>query len=179
MAAWAADGKIDALYWLLTSSLGTAVTTFVGQNFGAGNYKRVRQCVWQSTLLLVLITLLFAVPVWFFCPALFAIFTEDPEVIRIGVVMARYFCSVYLTYVLIEILSGTLIGMGDALIPTIITILGVCVLRIVWCAVFVPRIGSIQSVMFSYPLTWTVTSAAFLVYYLAVIRRFQRRHPAI
>lgn len=175
VAAWAADSRIDALYWLLTSSLGTAVTTFVGQNYGAGNYRRVRQCVRQSTLLLVLITLLFSVPVYFFCPALFAIFTDDPAVIRIGVVMARYFCTVYLTYVLIETLSGTLIGMGDALIPTVITILGVCVLRIVWCTVFVPRIGSIQSVMFSYPLTWTVTSAAFLVYYLLYQKRAKKR----
>ena len=174
VAAWAADGRIDSLYWMLTSSLGASITTVVGQNYGAGKHHRVRECVWQSAVLMIIITLIFSIPVYFLCPVLFRIFTSDAGVIKIGIVMARYFCMVYLTYVLIEVISGTLIGMGDALIPTVITILGVCVLRIVWCAAAVPRIGTIQSVMFSYPLTWTVTSAAFLIYYLHMSRKLRR-----
>lgn len=171
VAAWAAEGRLDALYWMLTSSLSTAVTTFAGQNYGAGKYSRVRSCTLQSSIMMIVLTLIYSIPMYLFCPYLFRIFTTDENVISIGVVMARYFCTVYLTYFLIEVFSGILIGMGDALIPTIITILGVCVLRVVWCLTAVPRIHTIQSVMFTYPLTWSVTSISFLIYYHAVAKK--------
>ena len=175
VAAWAAEGKLDSLYWMLTSSMGTSVTAFVGQNYGAEKYRRVQESMVQSCVIMIFITMLYSVPVYLTSPILFRIFTTDAEVVSIGTSMARYFCRVYCTYFLIEILSGILIGMGDALVPTIITILGVCVLRIVWCLVMVPKIGTITSVLFTYPLTWTVTSVSFLVYYRYVVKRLKAR----
>ena len=65
-----------------------------------------------------------------------------------------------------EILSGTLRGIGDSWLPMIICCLGICVLRVVWILTAVPLKNDILTIVFSYPLTWTVTSIAFIVYYV-------------
>ena len=72
----------------------------------------------------------------------------------------------YFTYIAIEILSGTLRGIGDSWLPMIICCLGICALRVVWILTAVPLKNDILTIVFSYPLTWTVTSIAFIVYYL-------------
>ena len=67
--------------------------------------------------------------------------------------------------------SGVLRGMGDSIWPMIITLTGVCVLRVVWIIVMVPIRHSLTTVMFSYPLTWVVTSVMFLIYYELYVRK--------
>lgn len=96
----------------------------------------------------------------------YELFTEDPAVVEIGIGMMRYLVPVYFTYVSIEILSGALRGVGDCWIPMLLCCVGVCVLRIVWIAAAVPLRRDIYNIMFSYPLTWVVTSILFVVYYL-------------
>ncbi len=71
----------------------------------------------------------------------------------------------FFTYVTIEIYSGALRGIGDSWIPMILTMVGVCILRVVWIVAAVPLRRTITTVVFSYPLTWTVTTVLFLVYF--------------
>ena len=98
--------------------------------------------------------------------AFYHIFTQDQVVIGYGMEMVRFLAPVYFTYVCIEILSGAVRGVGDSLIPTIITCFGVCALRVMWIALAVPAWPNIRTTMASYPITWTITSIAFIVYYL-------------
>ncbi len=70
-----------------------------------------------------------------------------------------------MTYLCIEIYSGALRGVGDCWIPMIMTALGVCVLRVVWILIAVPIRPDILTVVFSYPLTWTITTVLFNIYY--------------
>jgi len=175
VAAWAAWGKIDAFYWMIMSSLGSATTTFVGQNYGAGLYKRVRRCGRQAMVLAVAATVFFIGLAYPFMKVLLGIFTTDRNVLHIGSVMGRYMMHWYITYIGIEVFADILIGMSDALIPTLITIFGVCVLRIAWNLIAVPRWHMIGTVMASYPITWTVTSLLFCGYYFYYIRKHQIR----
>ena len=78
----------------------------------------------------------------------------------------HFLVPTYFTYIAIEILSGTLRGIGDSWLPMIICCLGICALRVVWILTAVPLKNDILTIVFSYPLTWTVTSIAFIVYYL-------------
>ena len=94
-----------------------------------------------------------------------AIFTTDEAVIADGMIILRFLVPVFITYICIEIISGTVRGTGDVFIPTVLTTVGVCVLRIVWIAVAVPYYTSIITVMASYPITWTTTSILFIIYY--------------
>ena len=171
VAAWTAYGKLDSLYWMMCSSFGVAITTFVGQNYGARQYQRVRSCIRQCFLIVTLTTL---VMVWFFYVfggICLQLFTEDQEVLRIGTEIIHFMVPFFITYTAIEVLSGSLRGMGDAMRPMIIDVLGICVLRIIWIFVAVPMWPSVRTVIASYPITWITTSILFLIYYFWYIRK--------
>ena len=96
----------------------------------------------------------------------YELFTTDQDVITIGIAMMRYLAPLYVEYVAIEILSGALRGVGDCWRPMIISLLGVCVLRVGWILIAVPLKRDIYTIMFSYPLTWVTTTMLFVIYYL-------------
>ena len=93
--------------------------------------------------------------------------------------MMRVISPTYITYICIEILGGTARGCGDAIPPTLMTALGVCVLRVAWILLMVPIRPEVSTVAFSYPLTWTVTSVMFVIYYLRGnwLKRSRRQLP--
>lgn len=165
IAAWSAYSKLDGLYWMTVSAMGIAVTTFVGQNFGAGKMDRVKKSMWEC--LGMSFVMAGAISVIFYSCAdfLFRIFIEDEYVIALGVSQLRFLIRFYLIYVVVEILSGTLRGMECVVMPTLISILLVCVLRVVWIQLAVPVRNTMETVMFSYPITWTAAAAAFILYY--------------
>ncbi len=166
IAAWTAFGKIDGFFWMILSAYGISVTTFVGQNFGAQKYDRIRQSV-RICLGLTLGTAVFcSFFLYFFCEPIFKIFTDDLLVMTEGMQMLRFLVPFYATYICIEVLSGAIRGVGDSLVPMIMTGCGVCLLRIVWVFAALPLRHEMTTVMFSYPLTWSITSLLFVIYYL-------------
>ena len=94
------------------------------------------------------------------------LFSDDAQVIEIGLSIVYLIVPTYITYLFIEILSGAMRGAGDSLIPTIMTLTGVCLLRVFWVTVVVSAHHELKVLLMSYPITWIVTSAMFLVYYL-------------
>ena len=165
VAAWTAYGKIDSLFWMVVNAFGIAVTTFVGQNYGAGLYQRVRKGVRQCLLITAIFTLFLNILIIPLGQILFRLFTKDEQVIEIGIMMMRFLVPTFMTYICIEIYSGALRGMGDSLIPMLITCGGICGLRVIWLFTAVPKWNSMKTVMASYPITWVITSILFLAYY--------------
>ena len=165
VAAWAAYSKIDSIFWMVVSAFGIAVTTFVGQNFGAGRMERVRGGIRSCMAMTLVSSAVLSVVVFNWGIYGFGLFTSDQEVVTIGVAMMRYLSPLYVTYVSIEILSGALRGVGDCWMPMLLCCGGVCVLRVFWVLVAVPLKRDMYTIMFSYPLTWVVTTILFVVYY--------------
>ncbi|MBQ9538692.1 MAG: MATE family efflux transporter [Treponema sp.] len=166
-AAWAAYGKLDSIFWMIINALGLAITTFSGQNYGAGKHDRIRRGMRQSLALAFVFTIAISVPFYTFGNRLLLLFTDDPGVIRQGTQMLRFLTPFWVTYISIEILSGTVRGAGRSLVPMLITVFGVCLLRIVWLFTAVPRDTTLNMVMASYPITWILTSSLFWGYYLS------------
>lgn len=166
VAAWTAYGKIDGLFWMIMGAFGTSITTFSGQNFGAQKYHRIRKSVRICTAMAMGTAFFMSTVLYFWGSYVYQLFTSDAEVIQIGVVVLHTMVPFYFTYVCIEILSGAMRGTGDSLVPMIITCLGICVLRMVWIAVAVPKWHFVETVVFSYPITWAITSVLFIIYYL-------------
>lgn len=166
VAAWSAYGKLDAIFWMVSGAIGISITTFVGQNYGARKYDRVhksvRICLGIDSIIsviLIVFLMLFRIP-------LFRLFTQDPSVIRIGSDMLALITPCYIFFVFIEVLAGALRGMGDVMIPTLITLLGVCVLRLIWIAVVLQISPTVNAIIYSYPVTWIATAVLFIIYYL-------------
>ena len=166
IAAWTAYGKIDGLFWMILGAYGVSITTFAGQNFGAGKYDRIKKSVRICLGMAALTSLVLSVIVLTGGRIFFRLFTDDPDVVSIGLGMMRVISPSYVTYICIEILGGTARGCGDAIPPMLMTCVGICVLRVVWILTAVPLRPEMSTVAFSYPLTWTATSLLFIVYYL-------------
>ena len=166
MAAWAAYGKIDSMFWMIVNAFGISVTTFVSQNYGARKMDRVKKSIRTGFLMAMGSALLLSAIAFSFAEPLLRIFTNEEEVIRIGASLIREITPLYFTYVSIEILSGSLRGMGESLVPMCMTVVGICVLRLVWLYFVFPHFGTMNSLVFGYPVTWAATSLLFIVYYL-------------
>ncbi len=181
VAAWSVYGKIDFLFWMTMFSMSTAITTFAGQNFGARQYGRVRRGTWVCLGLTGAMTAGIIAVLYPAAGALVGFFSTDAEVIRLGVETMHFLVPCYSTYFVLEILSGVLRGCGDVKVPTLFTVFGVCVLRVVWLLAVVPLHPSLRMVQASYPITWLLTSVLFLAYYLHggwLKRRIAAQRPA-
>lgn len=170
VTAWATYGKVDGLFWMMISALGISATTFVGQNYGAGRMDRVRKGTSVCMGIGVLLTTIVGVVLYTGGYLLVDLFTEDAEVRRISMELVRFMVPTFITYIAIEVLSGTLRGVGDAWMPLVITGVGICAVRVLWIIVALPVRPHILTAAFSYPLTWTITSLAFVVYYYCFSR---------
>lgn len=164
-AAWTALAKMDAIYWMVGGSLGTALTTVVGQNYGAGKMDRVKKSVNIGLGLYYAFSGVIVVVLMAFQRPLFSIFTDNQAVLDIAVSAFSIMAPFYLLFSFIEIYSCALRGMGDVLIPMIMTMLGVCGFRVFWSIFVVPISPSMELISWSYPVSWALTSACFIVYY--------------
>lgn len=166
VAAWTAYGKIDGLFWMIMGAFGIAITTFTGQNFGAQKYDRIRKSLRVSLAMAmgtaVGLTLILLAGGQY----IYLLFTQDTAVLEIGMDILHALVPFYFTYVSIEIFSGAVRGTGDSLIPTIITCVGVCVIRLLWVVAAELFHSSLTFVLMSYPVSWAITSVCFIVYYL-------------
>ena len=165
VAAWTAYGKMDVLFWMTVTAMAQSVTTFAGQNYGAGQYGRMKRGLWVSAGVLGLFTVAISAVFFFLARPILTIFTPDAAVLEVGVEMVRFLAPCYITYIMIELLSGVIRGAGKSLVPMLIDVFGVCGLRLLWIFTVVPVHHTLPAVMASYPITWIVTTSALLLYY--------------
>ena len=163
IAADTAYAKIDSVYWMINQALGISITTFVGQNFGAKKFDRIKKGINRWLLLGIGVAATSSTIFLIFAPNFLMIFNKDPNVIAIGTKILFLLAPFWFTYVPVEILAGGLRGMGDANIPTIITALGIVVIRFIWLTIFDSY--TLERIMIIYPITWVITGTAFLIYY--------------
>ena len=166
MAGWTAYSKIDSIFWMIVNAFGISITTFVGQNFGAQRYDRVKKSVRQCIAMTAATSVTLSVLLMLFGGNLYHLFTDDAGVLEQGMYILRVLVPTYVTYITIEILSGAMRGAGDSIVPTIITLCGVCLLRILWLTLYLPMNRTLLVVILSYPITWVITSILFILYYL-------------
>ena len=171
MAAWTAYTKTDALTWMVSGAFGVAITTFVGQNYGAHKFGRVRQsvrvCLAMSIGTVGLISLVLVVLRRF----IMGIYTEDAQVIETGAYIIGIIEPFAAAFMPVEIFAGTMRGMGDSVKPTAIVCLSVCVVRVLWLATVVRRYHVLLMLCVCYPMTWVLASVVFLAVYLGYFRK--------
>lgn len=171
VAAWTAYTKFDALFWMISGAMGVTITTFVGQNFGAGKFDRIGKGVklmnWSYVVVAVFSSIFFVllrVP-------LYRIFVESEEAVTIGCRMLMLITPFYILNIFIENYSGALRGMGDTVAPMMISIFGVCVFRMIYLAILMPIYGSLDILCIMYPVSWALTNLMYYFYYNARMRK--------
>ncbi|MBR2258985.1 MAG: MATE family efflux transporter [Blautia sp.] len=165
VASWAMTSKTDGIFWAVSNALGTAITSFVGQNLGAGKQDRMKDCVKQGMILALSITIGISILIMLAAKTLLSVLTRDPDVIRTTYEMMTYFVPFYFTWAVIEVLSAVLRGAGDAVRPVVIIGFGICLLRIVWIFTVFARFHTLPVLCYSYAVSWFTTAVAMAVYF--------------
>ncbi len=165
VASWAMSGKVDGAFWAITSAFGTALTTFVGQNYGAGRIDRIRDCAKKSLLLLGGITLSLSAVLLLLARPLLHLLTDDPAVIDTTWYIITLFVPFYIIWVPIEIFPGVLRGVGDVLTPSLILAGGICGIRILWLYTAFRLSPVLLTLCLCYPLSWLITDTAVYLYF--------------
>lgn len=154
MAGFGAYMKIDGFNILPITSFSMAVTTFTGQNYGAGKFDRVKKGMVVTMMMGVIYTLVLGALLLTFSEPAIRLFNQDADVIAIGMTAMRYFCPFYWTLSILHALAGTVRGTGKSVPPMVILILSLCVFRIWWIAFVMPHFSTIDGVFVLYPVSW-------------------------
>ena len=180
MAASSAAFNIEIFTYDIVNAFGQACTTFVGQNFGAGELKRCKKtlllCLAEgAVILLAAIALIIS-----FGKPLLSIFNSDPEVINIGYIRVMLVVSAHFFSMLYEVMSGYLRGFGISLGPAILTMIGVCVVRLLWIQFVFPLSRTFRTIMLVYPVSLSLTALMIFVSLLCThpSRRFAKKADA-
>lgn len=177
MAASSAAFNLEIIAYDVLNAFSQACTTFVGQNYGAGQLKRCRKtlalCLIEDALASGTAILL----VLFSGKFLLSLFNNDPQVIDIGYTRLMLIFTAYIFTMLYEVMSGYLRGFGISLVPAILTTVGVCGVRIAWIYTVFPTSRTFSTIMTAYPVSLSATAVlmliALLIYHPS--RRYDRQ----
>ncbi len=165
IAAWTAYIKTDALTWQISGAFGVSITTFVGQNFGAQKYGRIRRGVWVCMGMSMALVGCLSALVIAFRQFILGIYTTDQEVISLGAYVMLWTVPFNCLFMPVEVFAGTMRGTGYSLMPTIITCCCVCLFRGAWVLTMVARFHRIEMLALCYPLSWVLADIVFAVAY--------------
>ena len=166
MAGYSATLRIDGFLQLPLQSFNMAITTFVGQNIGAKQYKRVKKGVFAAWLMSSVVILAGAMFMFYNGRLIVRIFTDDAEVIRVGNAMLQIFAAGYIFLPVVQILNGALRGAGLSKVPMYFMVGCFVVLRQIYLMIAIPMTGKLELVFAGWPITWVVCAAGMLAYYL-------------
>ena len=164
MAGFGAYMKIDGFNILPVMSFSMAVTTFTGQNYGAGKIDRVKKGMWVTLAMGFVYTILTGVLLLTFADPLMRMFTKDAAVIAFGKQAMRYFCPFYFLLSIMHGLAGTVRGTGKSVPPMVILLTSLCLFRIIWIQFVLPLFSTIDGVFVLYPVSWAFGTVLMILY---------------
>ena len=165
IAGWTAYVKTDAIVWMISGAFGVAVTTFVGQNFGAQKYDRIRRSVSTCMIMSVGTQLVLSALLLILRYPILGIYTTDPAVILAGAQVMLWIVPFNAIFMPVEVFAGAMRGTGYSVVPTVITCLSVCLFRVLWVAIPVAIWHSIEMLALAYPISWILCAVVFYIAY--------------
>lgn len=175
MAASGAAGNIENFVWIAMNTFHQAAITFVSAARGAGQLRRTDKIVGWNLLLVTIFGLSLGALTTLFGPWLLTLFTDTPEAISQGHVRLAIVCLPYFLYGMTDVLTGALRGFGKSITPMLVTILGMCGLRFVWCTAIFPLHRTGPMLMVCYPITWIIALVALLICFFIVRHQIYKR----
>ena len=180
VAGNSAAANLEGFVYMAMNAFYQTTLSFVSQNYGAGKQKRINRIVLLGEACVIVTGTLLGNMVVFFGNDLLQIYSNNPEVIAAGMVRLHYISMIYALCGIMDVMVGALRGIGYSIMPMIVSIVGVCVLRLIWLAtVFqIPEFHKIETVYLSYPVTWILTSLVYIVFFVWIRIRSARKKSA-
>ena len=165
MAGVAAYSKIDGFAYIPVNAVGLATSTFVGQNVGAGHFRRIQKGLRLGMALAIGLALTMGLTIAVFCKPLLTLFTDDAAAQAVGLQMMGYLVPFAWLLAFMDVLGGAIRGAGQATPITIITALCICVFRVIWLLVMLRFIHDLRIVFLCYPISWVLDAIATSIFY--------------
>lgn len=169
----------EIFVYYLVNSFGQASMTFTGQNYGAGNLTRCRQATKWCLLLGVGLGEAFSLLLVVFGLGFAGLYTTDGAIALLALTRMKWILPFEGFNTIIEILSGTLRGLGYSLVPTILCAAFICGLRILWIKLIFPLSPTFLGLLLVYPASWIAASAALAVAYVVVKKKVLQARVAL
>lgn len=178
MSGSAAASSIEGFCYVTMNSFHQTALNFCGQNYGAGDFKRVKRITWVCLMTVAVAGFVVGNLSYIFGRELLKIYiTDSPEAINYGMERLKFMVVPYFLCGIMDTTTGSMRGIGSSVIPMIITVVGVCVMRIVWIyTVFaLPQYHTFSGLFISYPISWLLTFAALFISFTVVMRRKEKK----
>lgn len=160
--------KISGFTFLPITCFSLAISTFISQNLGAGNIERMKKGAKFAIITGVSLAELMGFIVYIFIPHLMTFFSNDARVIFFGVSKARICAGFAFLLAFSHIMSGILRGLGKAYVPMFIMLTFWCIVRVTYLNIVVPIFPSMDTISWAYPITWSLSSLVYLIYYIRI-----------
>lgn len=176
VAGNSAAANIEGFIYVAMNAFYQANISFTSQNLGAGRYDRIRPILLWAQGCVIAIGVVLGGSVMLLGPHLLRIYSSSPAVISAGMTRIAIVCAPYAFCGMMDVMVGSLRGLGYSVMPMLVSLMGVCVFRLIWIATIFqqPAFHSIQTVYWSYPVTWIVTFLTHLICYLWAMRRLKQ-----
>ena len=152
--------SLEGFVYIGSNAFHQTVVSFTGQNLGGAQYDRIRRSILYCALCSSAVAIILGYGFFLYGRALLSVYNSTPEVISWGMLRMNILFTTYFLCGIMDVMSGALRGLGHSVMPAVITLLGVCVLRIVWVYTVFPLHPTMENLMLSYPITWGITAAA-------------------
>ena len=169
--------NIEGFVYMAMNAFHQAAISFTSQNMGAAKYERINRIVFTAEACVVVVGLVFGNLVVFFGYPLLGLYTASAEVAAAGMFRLKIICGVYALCGMMDVMVGILRGMGYAIMPMIVSLIGACGLRLLWIFTFfrMEQFHTPTSLYMTYPVSWTLTFLVHVICFVVVKRRLNKQ----
>jgi putative MATE family efflux protein len=168
MAGNTASGNIEGFVYTSMNALHQTAVSFTGQNLGGKRLDRINKILIECLLIVTVIGLVMGNGAVFFGHNLLGLYSTDEEVIRYGMIRMRIICTTYCLCGIMDVLVGSIRGLGYAVMPMIVSLLGACVSRIIWIYTVFQWNRTLETLYISYPISWALTALVHVICFIVV-----------
>lgn len=179
MAANAASQNLEGFVSASMNSLYQTAISFSGQNYGARKYRRIWKVHNINQVLCFLIGVLVGAIFLYFHDFLLRLYTTEEAVVEYGFLRLSIICSTYFLCGMMNVVVGTLRGMGYAMVPMLVSITGVCVFRVVWLATIYKAFPTLECLYISYPISWGITLLVNFICFVVLYKRIIKKEKSV
>ena len=175
MAGNGAAANIEGFVYAGMNAFYQSCLTFTGQNYGAKKFDRILKTLGSCLFLVTVTGLVLGVGAWFFGDILLSIYASEQAVIEAGLIRLFYVSMPYFLCGIMDVMVGSLRGLGYSIVPMIVSLIGACGLRILWLVTVFPMYNTIDSIYISYPVSWAITALVHIITFLIIIPKVKRK----
>ena len=179
MAGNTAGSNVEGFVYTAMNSVHQTAVSFTGQNLGGKRYDRINKILIECLLFVTAIGLIMGNGAVFFGKQILSLYSSDPAVISYGLQRITIICTTYFICGIMDVLVGSIRGLGYAVMPMIVSLLGACALRVVWIYTIFQWNRTLRTLYISYPVTWTVTALAHIICFMVVRKKLEMKREQI